>query len=260
MAKKKQRNMRGYNDSISILSSSPLIDLIPEQPPSTAVIPMGCQRPRFLGQSVFDNSGFFPVDPTGNAVILLRNLLSPTELEEYLSNATKVERTSSRSGYGQMKPRKELCYTRSGEPYVYSKIAHPTTKYPPHVSKIMPLLEKQVDRALSAALQPLRPWLTPSSAVDICYDSTFKQGGSIAAHRDDEENWGMVLIYSLGQTRYLRVKDSQTKEWYNVELSHNSLAVMYGETFQTRYTHQVDKLSPNEQVGTRLSLNIRYLE
>lgn len=103
-------------------------------------------------------------------------------------------------------------------------------------------------------------YTVPSSAVDICYDGTLERGGSIAAHKDDEEDWGMVIVFSLGQTRYLRVRNDVTKEFVNVEMRHNSLVVMYGDTFQKMYTHQVDRLSPNEPIGTRLSLNVRYLK
>jgi alkylated DNA repair dioxygenase AlkB len=244
----------------SIPLAYPLIEFVCPTDLLNSVVPMSSRRPRFLNQITFEQTGCFQIDLARNHIILIKDILSPLVLQEYLEAAMKVERTSSRSAYGQMKPRKEVCYTPTGQPYVYSKIAHPTKPYPPHVRKIMPLLEQAIDRKLSMMHQPLRPWLRPTSAVDICYDATFKQGGSISAHSDDEENWGMVLIFSLGQTRYLRIKDKTTKEWWNVELTHNSLAVMYGATFQDRYTHQVDKLVPGEPVGTRLSLNIRYLE
>ncbi len=32
----------------------------------------------------------------------------------------------------------------------------------------------------------------------------------------------------------------------------------FGQWFKTDYTHQVDRLSPDEPIGARLSLNIRY--
>lgn len=127
---------------------------------------------------------------------------------------------------------------------------------------MLPYFEKAIDDLLSSLGKPSRPWRIPTSAVDICYDNSFERGGSISAHRDDEQEWGMVYIYSLGQTRYLRVRETSAGHngrWINIKLTHNSLAVMYGSTFQKSYTHQIDKLSSGEFVGTRLSLNVRYL-
>lgn len=215
---------------------------------------MDCKRPLFRGQFVLDESKVHDLGD-GNKIILIYDILSKLEVDEYLECALTVDRKSTRSGYGHMKPRKELCYTPSGEPYVYSRIAHPTTSYPDHVNRLLLILENRIDEEVID-----RPYRIASSAVDISYDATLERGGSIAAHKDDEEDWGMVIVFSLGQTRYLRVRSDITKEFVNVEMRHNSLVVMYGDTFQKTHTHQVDRLSPKEPIGTRLSLNVRYLK
>jgi len=43
-----------------------------------------------------------------------------------------------------------------------------------------------------------------------------------------------------------------------VALTHNSLVAMHGRDFQRSFTHQIDKLSLNEPIGMRLSLNVRF--
>jgi hypothetical protein len=215
---------------------------------------MPCALSKFSKQTVIDGSGLFDLDEE-NALLVIRNPLGLLQVTDYLAEASKVERTSSRSAFGHMKPRREICYSPSGMPYVYSRVKHPTTRYPEHVKAILPVFERAIDNLLEAHGKPRRPYRRLSSGVDICYDASFERGGSIAAHRDDEEEWGMVLIFSLGQTRYLRIRG---QSWTNVAMTHNSLVVMYGPSFQTRYTHQVDKLQKNEIVGTRLSLNVRY--
>lgn len=228
---------------------------------SIKIIPMSCKRPSFRNQQVIERPGVVSIDKD-NSILLIHSVLSPEVMSTYLEAAQQVERISSKSSYGHLKPRKEVCYTPTGAPYIYSGIAHPTLPYPPHVLTVLPYFEKAIDDLLSSSDRPPRPWRTSTSAVDICYDDSFERGGSISAHRDDEEEWGMVYIYSLGQTRYLRIRETSAEHdgrWINIKLIHNSLAVMYGPTLQKSYTHQIDKLSSGEFVGTRLSLNVRYL-
>lgn len=200
---------------------------------------------------MIENSTALPLDDE-NAVGLFLNILQPNEIDEYLTEAIKVSRESGISGFG-IKPRKEICYTTDGKPYIYSKKQHTTFEYPNHVLKLINQFLLIIDNHF-----PSNPYKFLSNGVDILYDSSFPKGGSISAHKDDEDHWGLIMIYSLGQTRYLRVRNDITKQFYNIKMEHNSLTVMYGETFQKNYTHQVDKLSTNDMIGSRLSLNIRF--
>ena len=60
--------------------------------------------------------------------------------------------------------------------------------------------------------------------------------------------------------RMLQIRSTTgEKAWTNVELAHNSLVALHGSTFQSRYTHQVDKLSSTQPIGVRISLNLRLL-
>jgi hypothetical protein len=221
------------------------------------ILDVPCRVPPFRGQEVKNEHGVYRMDEE-NSIVLLHDVLSPSEIKKYLTEASKVPRQSGRSGFG-LKPRKEICYTPSGQPYVYSKISHRTIRYPLHVMEVLAIIEPQVDEAITLTeTSPSNEYVELSSGVDIVYDSSFPRGGSIAAHSDDEDNWGLVVIFSLGQTRYLRVRSLETKQWCNIEMPHNSVVVMHGPSFQKRYTHQVDKLHKDEPVYTRLSLNVRY--
>lgn len=257
-------------------------------PKSSSVRVMSCRRPAFRGQSVYTQSGTYvlsapsvntsaadasstatslvaatsspepPASHLPSCVILLHDVLSVDERAAFQHAAMDVERRSGRSGFG-MKPRLELCYTPDGQPYKYSGKKHFTTHIPTHVSDAIPswlsMLDKQL---LTVGFQ--NPYKQMSTAVDILYDASFAQGGSIGRHKDNEAGWGLVLIFTLGQTRWLRVRNEFTGAWHNVEARDNSLIAMLGPRFQQDYTHQVDKLAKGEEVGARLSLNVRFLK
>lgn len=227
-------------------------------------VPMSCAIPKWKGahkliktpiyrrQYIFER-----LDDEGNMLLIVSCALEAPILEEYIKDAIAVPRVRGEGVFGSIVPRAEVYYTTDGANYVYSRKKAPTRTYPEHVRAIIPLLEEAVysgdrDDVLPPSLGEL------DITGDICYDSSIAQGGSVGAHSDDEAHWPAVMIYSLGQSRFLRVINKETKATYNVEVSHNSIVVMLGETFQQKYTHQVDKLSKSEEVGTRLSLNIRY--
>lgn len=227
-------------------------------------IRMSCMIPKWKGhfkliltpvarrQYIFEK-----LDDEGNMLIIVSRVLDTPVLEEYIRDATGVPRVRGEGVFGTVVPRAEVYYTKDGKNYVYSGKKALTRHYPQHVTDIIPLLEDAVyagDRE-----DQLPPSLGELDVTgDICYDSSIPQGGSVGAHSDDEVHWPAVMIYSLGQSRFLRVINKKTKAAYYVELSHNSIVLMLGETFQENYTHKVDKLSKTEKVGTRLSLNIRY--
>jgi len=215
------------------------------------VVPMDCKTPPSFAKQHVVNAPLVSLD-NKNYLLNLGDILDPLQLKLFLEDAMKVKRYSSKSAFGKMKPRKEVCYSPDGSPYVYSGIAHPTLPYPQHVRKLLDVVTQKVQNWL------YHVYTQPTMATDILYDDTFLQGGSIGEHKDDEDDWGMVCVFSLGQSRYLRVKRVSDGQMYNVKMKHNSLVVMLGETFQKEYTHRVDKLSKNEPVGARLSLNVRF--
>jgi alkylated DNA repair dioxygenase AlkB len=222
--------------------------------------PMGSTTPKFaLDQQVIDGSGLYAVDTPGCYLMLQKSFLAKEERQQYLEKAVEVQRFLGRAGFGP-KPRAEVCYTADGESFVYSNISHKTIKYPEHVSFLIPKMLECVDKHCLSKRLPRNTFTMPSHAIDIVYNNAFPRGGSVSAHGDNEQPWGLVTIMSFGQTRWLRVRNHTTKKFYNVKMMDNSLVAMIGETFQHQYSHQVDKLKENEPIGTRLSLNIRYLK
>lgn len=192
-----------------------------------------------------------------NFLLKLNNVLEKDTLTTYLREALLVERRAGHSAYGA-EPRKKVCYSVDGGSFNYSRVRHETLVYPAHVKAVLPEFVEKIEAALLKEGVE-NEYRVLSHGIDILYDESFKLGGSIGAHSDDElKDWGLILIFSLGQTRYLRVRRLSDKKFYHISLSHNSLVVMYGASFQKCYTHQIDKLNAKDTVGKRLSLNVRY--
>jgi alkylated DNA repair dioxygenase AlkB len=236
------------------------------------VKPMSSITPQFRNQKVFTKDGVYWLDRE-NAFMIKNHWLQPesTAIPKYLHQASQIQRVSGPSAFNRNKPRRELCYTPTGEPFRYSRIQHPTIKYPRHVQELLPKFLETIDQLLandqtvteggqrSKHRVKKNPYTKLSSGIDIVYSDEFERGGSVGTHSDDDMHWPVVVIFNLGQTRWLRVRNKKTKAWYNARLQHNSLIIMYGDTFQERYTHQVDKLGKRDIVGTRLSLNVRFI-
>lgn len=218
---------------------------------------MGYKRPKFNRyQKWFLNSGVHRLD-SENFLVVIKNVLSSSEVDMYLDQAANVERESGKSGFGY-KPRVERCYTLTGKPLVYSRVTHKTSKYPEHVSATMKTVKEKVDITL-ADNRVKTNYHALADGIDIVYDDTFPRGGSVAAHKDQMAPYGRVDILSFGQTRLMRIRREADKQVYNVEMPHNSVIVMLGPTFQDKYTHEVPKLGAGETVGARNSINVRYL-
>jgi alkylated DNA repair dioxygenase AlkB len=137
----------------------------------------------------------------------------------------------------------------------YSRVIHASTAYPPHVTAVLPIFLQAVESRLPSEAPRFRRL---SYGVDIIYCAEFERGGSIGAHSDNELPWGLVVVFSLGQSRWFRVKHKASNAWFNVEVPHNSVLAMHGADFQPAFTHQIDKLADDEPVGVRLSLNFRF--
>lgn len=217
--------------------------------------PLGKKKQTLLKATPGKKCQQFNLDEKGdNTVYLISNVLDRNQLANYLEHAITVPRVQGPAAFGNEKPRKEVFYTHCKESYVYSGIGHCTYAYPQHVNDVITELEDAVSSACDVSL----PFGELDITGDICYDSSILRGGSVGAHSDDEAHWPFIMIFSLGQTRFLRIRNKFTKEFVNIEMAHNSVVIMHGATFQALYTHQVDKLFKDEPIGTRFSLNIRY--
>lgn len=197
-----------------------------------------------------------------NIVIAVQNALSEEEIERYIEQASKVDRPRGMF-YGKPKPRKEVCYTVSGSPLRYSGLQHHTMKYPDHVMELIPLFLDMTGAELTTFLGSDEELYLDSyelsHGIDIVYSREYPGSGSIGAHSDDELNWPLIIVYSMGQTRYFRIRNKETREFINFEIPHNSMIAMYGDTFQQLYTHQIDRLKSDEPHYDRHSLNVRFV-
>lgn len=206
---------------------------------------------------VVEGQGKFPLDDT-NCILLVQDFLGNDKLRAYREASWDVERYQGKTIFGHLQPRFEKCYTEDGKPYIYSGRSHPTEKYPKHVhgvvSDILDVLKEHDPKGCFRL----------SHGVDIEYNATLPRGGSIGEHSDDEENWAVVAIFSLGQSRTLRFRrkykesGQPNRNVCHLSTGHNTLVIMYGDTFQQKYTHEVMKLKVGEPVSTRWSLNLRF--
>lgn len=200
--------------------------------------------------------------PDGCRVLIVNDFLEEDELNEYMDKSCTVNRMRGCTAFGAQKPRYEVSYTIDGEPNQYSGIKHYTVQYPDHVL--------QLAKKIQAVIEEEYGSVQLSTGIDIHYCNTIRGSGSIAKHSDDEMDWCAVAVYSLGQTRYLRVRRKDgSSGYYNIRLQHNSLVIMLDPKdskpgqFQKNYTHQIDKLTNTaknpQPLGHRLSLNLRFL-
>lgn len=224
---------------------------------ATRVVPMPCRMPRWAKKegSVIKTTKSTKLDDD-NTLIFIKSALSEEAVKTYIDAAVAVRRVQGTSAFNSVKPRYEVFYTPTGVSYRYSRTEHATYTYPEHVTEAIHAIED----AITAMEEESMPHFGELDTTgDILYDATLKCGGRCGEHSDDERAWPIVVIFSLGQTRYLRLREIGGKREFNVEMSHNSVVVMAGDTFQKRYTHRVDFLAKTEPVGARLSLNVRYL-
>lgn len=213
--------------------------------------------------------GFFP------------NALAEAQVADFLAGVQQTPhfRPDLKPG-AFIPPRQEL--SMGPAEYNYSGQKRPCIiGYPEHVEKLIgqvaPLVDQLVGRARenNPALPPVNPYTEPSSSIEIVYgDPKIPLGGSIAPHADDEDpNWGLISVYSLGQSRQFIVTPNPktnpdahaaAKKWV-AKTADNSLIVMFGPSFQQRYLHEVPKLKESESYGpdktplwkARVTVNVR---
>lgn len=221
----------------------------------TTIKPEASTQPNFKkNQKIISTTGHHPLDPV-NSVVAVYDVLPQSKRDEIAAIEVGIERRGGKAGYGE-KPREEVCYTLDGNPVKYSGTSHYTVKFPQHLLDIFPIFLNVVQTQL-----PTPNYYTGlSDGIDILYSDKFVRGGSVSAHKDKGMDWGLIVIYNLGQTRWLRVRRDSDGEYVNVELRDNSLICMCGETFQKNYVHGVEKLPEESPIHPRISINVRFLQ
>ena len=217
-----------------------------------------CSCTRYSKQNYVDDRGVLDLShlEPGCAIVSERPILTDELIRQYVHDAARVVRVSGLTAGGYSKQRRDVTYYVEGEPaFSYSGQSHYSMPYPPHVLALVAMFRERIVEAHPASAVYTRL----SHAIDVVYSNEFERGGSIGAHGDiGQPDWGLVIIFSLGQSRWLRVRHTASGEWTNVHMRANSLVAMCGARFQRAFTHQVDKLRMRDFVGTRLSLNVRY--
>ena len=177
-----------------------------------------------------------PLDDAGSSIIHVPNFLTV----EQRARAWDVEvpRVQGPASFGHLKPRREVCYSTDGKPYVYSGRAQPTIPYPPHVLDMVPGIV-----AVIREHAPDLPCTRLDHGVDIAYGADLPGGGSIGQHADDENpNWGAVAVVSMGQRRWMRFRrkcdDGPNCDLCHLPLDDRSLVIMSGVNFQKWYSYR----------------------
>lgn len=214
---------------------------------------LDCPSGRIEGE-FFREEGIHVLSPGCSLLILHNFFQDPKKREKYLRRSLKEERIQGSSMGGRQKePRRKIVYSPNGEDWHYSGSIHSSIKYPDYVLRIVRYIEKII--ALNFSDEHCSELSFSSSIV---YDQAYDRGGSIGAHSDSGEPWNNIAVLNHGQTRWFRVRHKKSKKFYNIEARDDSLILMHGKTFQQEYTHQVDKLPKSVEIGTRISLNIRW--
>ncbi len=203
---------------------------------------------------------FYKLDDEGNFIVLITDAFSAFERLSYLLNVAEKGSfmTKSPTSYGATMPRDQICYSpkKTGD-YFYSGRKHRTEEMPYYVQCLMIAAVAKLREVPGCPIKEEE--LKLDLLTSLYYGPEHKNGGSIGAHKDDENsNWYAVIGCSFGQTRYLRIRSDLTKEFVSLEMSDNSIIAMIGPSFQKKYTHQIDKLKPKEQIYGRHSLNGRF--
>ena len=217
------------------------------------IVEMDCATPRFQkGQRKIDSEGIYDLD-SNNCLVVVHNAIDPEDIDYVIEQEIKNKRYRPQIR-GHFIPRLQMCYTNDGEPLFYSGVHHHSIKYPDHAIDIsnlmMEILQEQV---------PVEEYKVLSDGISLVYSKDVERGGYITAHGDMiNRDWGIICIFSLGQARWMRFRRNSDGEYINVKLRHNSFVYMVGENFQKLYTHQIDKFKDDDEVGDRLSINVRW--
>lgn len=232
------------------------------------LIPMTCEIPKWNSNqntTISPNSDdqAIKLDEKGNYLFFKSNVLTETQIANFLAKEKTQERTQV-PFMNNMTPRFEINY---GDQYNYSGVVRPGIPHPEHIHELLEILKPTINSMIKEATNLDNPYTTLSNGISILYGPEAKiNGGALCMHKDNESlpgfHWGLIIIYSVGQTRWLRVKRDSDNQYYNIPTVDNSLIMMFGPTFQKPspdgYTHGIAQLSPKDNVGARLSLNIRF--
>lgn len=184
-------------------------------------------------QDILTDEGLYDLTST-EKIIIIKDFLSPNELNDYISAAGSIVRTKTEISFGNIKPRLE---------YEYNVV-----NFPEHIN----MINKKILKSLTK--NGIDTKSTIVSCIDALYGPDFTQGGSNGFHSETSLPWQIMVIYNLGQTRWLRIKLENIN---NIRLYHNSLIILSGQDFWHKNI-SIDKLPKDSDVYTYHNLIFRY--
>jgi len=225
---------------------------------------MGCKIPPLnasKNQTLSPDTSCVVSQPDGSVICYLPNVLSPEERQKFIAANCGKQFYTGKGMFGSTKPRYEIAQSNGG-PVGYSGKNLVTESFSENTLHLSKQLLAAAVSLIGSTKDPkiLEKTYKLDDTILIVYSDDMKGGGSIGRHRDDESDWEIVIIYTVGQTRILRVRNDETGNYTNVPMADNSMTVMYGRLFQQQNTHQVDRLSEKEPIGVRLTINMRYVD
>jgi len=193
----------------------------------------------------------------GNFLQIEKDILTPSDLESFRELVHKYKPTFSQpttQTFGHRPKFTEMTFDvppfNTGVP----AMGYPHTLMPHDVKQFCALIKTRFDGIVG---EDFGGRLFNANMVH--YTPRFDRGGGRGVHSDNpDEPLSLVLIYTIGQTRTLKIY-REGKVVTKVPLEQNSVVAMVGRTFQTMYKHCVAKLPPSVTPGHRYSLNIRYM-
>jgi len=183
-----------------------------------------------------------------NSILIIQNLLTPSERIELIQESYTQERPPAKKGGNHNK----IEWTRNGKPYVFDPEPHLTKSFASHVKKIGTKVLEQISKKGETEHDLM------DSATEYEYGVDMAEGGSIEKMNDTEGEWKHIGFYGLGQTRYLRITKKGARGFINIPLHDNFLVICSGKNFQRDYFHQVDNLPPEHPMGTSMLIKTRF--
>lgn len=214
------------------------------QVPAFPSLPLGptVAPPRTKHQVDSTYAGGWTLDYEDNSLWVFPNFLSEMDLKAYVTAASTVTRAIN-----------DLKHARTSDSRSFVRYYTGSKQVPAHVNDLAFRVRQRI------------PGINGLSFVaDHLFGATHAGGGGLWEH--SEVGKQTVVLFSLGQTRYLRLrekrfraKDEKRANYLaSVALSHNTVVILHGDTFQRNYKMSMEKFADQDQASTHHLLKLCY--
>ena len=189
-----------------------------------------------------------------NYCLLLENALTPSEIESIWKPLLKVHSTKlgqpTTKTFGHRPKFLDMTFDIGQTGVPHRGYSH--TEMVPSVANFAQLIREKFSH-----YQPNSYTKLYNSNL-VHYTPAIGQGGGRGLHQDNPDiDLGMVLIYSWGQERQIKIVDAY--ESYTETLPSNSIFAMFGPDFQKMAKHMIKRLPASQKPGNRYSFNCRFM-